>query len=147
MVRLALASTVHAWLLGSLWLLLGLGKFIGPSGFLAYVDNALNVGLDCGYVLGWGVIFGEIALGATLLFFSRAPVSLVSTTASLLLGLIALGHAALSDGNRSCGCFGSLAEATSARRMVVSAVIVLLSASQLGTLLRLRPTAGPGATS
>lgn len=148
MVRLALASTIHAWLLGCPWLLLGLGKLIGPDGFLAYVGDALNVGLGLGQVLGWAVIVGEIFLGAALLCFSRPPASLMFTAASLLLGLTALAHAALADGGHACGCFGSLAEATSGRRMVVSAAIVLLAASQLTEILRVRANAAdPGAQS
>jgi len=114
--------------LGGLWIALGAGQLVEPTGLAHALATHLAVTDRVARALAWGVVAVEFALGLGLVASRRVrwlrplgPISLVISTA--LLALVVLV-----EDLRACPCFGALGLADYTHKLAVFGVLLYLSA-------------------
>jgi uncharacterized membrane protein YphA (DoxX/SURF4 family) len=115
--------------LGFLWLVTAVAKALSPTAFQRWLERDLSTAPEHSALVAYAVIMSELAIGVCVLWESRSARRFALTVASASWGAGALAAAtALATRHGShCGCFGQLAEADLASRLIVSGEIMWLS--------------------
>jgi hypothetical protein len=118
--------------LGVTWIALAFVKVTSPGVLAAHIESALGWPAHWTRAAAWSIIAGEATLGVSILLRGRLSWAHVPVVVSLVASAAMVAVALLTPATASpCGCFGSLADSTEGRRVVVAGVLLFLGASTL----------------
>jgi hypothetical protein len=123
--------TILPRITGTIWLVLLVLKLANPRNLVSHLDRLLGSGARSASLSAGLLIALEGAIAIAMLFTRRTARLRWVTVGSLLLALAILAGTLIGPVAGDCGCFGGLIAASSSRRIVVSATLVLTSAIAL----------------
>lgn len=139
---------IAAILASLLWCLLGAVKVAAPGRYAGYISSALGTdasvsGIVAGVTIALEILMG-LAIGISAVVASRHHRLLCAV--SCLVSISILVVAWVDPVPTGCGCFGAVAKATAARRMMVAAALLFLSAGAYRASQRFDKERTKGAT-
>jgi len=125
-------SNVPRLIAGAVGIVLLSAAFIKMMDMDLFIRQMRDYGIISNYLLlsisARGLIALECTLGAGLLVFYRPKLTLLLTSALLLIFVGATGWAWLTDATRDCGCFGTWIKRTPAEAVLEGLILLALTA-------------------
>lgn len=116
---------------GAVGIVLLSAAFIKMMDMDLFIRQLRDYGIISNYLLlsisARGLIALECTLGAGLLLFYRPKLTLLLTSALLLIFVGASGWAWLTDATKDCGCFGAWVKRTPAEAMIEGLILLALT--------------------
>ncbi len=123
---LPVAGTVAQLLMGMLFVVSAVLKFITIDSFEIYVYSFGLVGLTTSFYLSRLVIAAELLLGAALISHRHRRFTLMASLLFLVCFILFLAYAHLSGRTDSCHCFGELFPFSPVESILKNAVLIVL---------------------
>lgn len=126
MKTLCVSSTVLKYLLGAVFVVSAVAKFVTIDAFEVYVYSFGFFSLSLSYIVARLVIASELVLGAALLSGRHHRFTMMMSVLYLLCFVIFLVYAQLIGRTDSCHCFGELLPFNPVQSLLKNAVLIML---------------------
>ncbi|MCR4828790.1 MAG: hypothetical protein K5864_04930 [Bacteroidales bacterium] len=126
MKTLCLSATVLKFLLGAVFVVSAVAKFVTIDAFEVYVYSFGFFNLGLSFIVARLVIASELVLGAALLSGRRHRFTMLMSVLYLLCFVVFLVYAQLIGRTDSCHCFGELLPFNPTQSLLKNAVLIFL---------------------
>jgi putative oxidoreductase len=122
-------GNVCRWLIAGVFMYSGFIKCLDVNQFAKNIDTYITLPFDLAQIFAIGIALLELAIGILLFVGYRIQTVAFFTSLMLLMFMVVLIHALLTDAPKTCGCFGvdePLSWMTIGRDMLLLVCVVIL---------------------